>query len=101
MLTMISSVGALGPVAGAGRLQLSLVNKSSCLIVTTKKMMSANTTSIIGVMSSCGFSWGLTAISLSDHFLIFFRRLRLFVLSSPIAWNEIFQMPASVQAFMT
>ena len=28
----------------------------ACVSVTTKKMISSNTTSIIGVMSSCGFS---------------------------------------------
>ena len=60
---LVSSEPCEGPDDGAGRLAFSLEKMSSCLIVTTKKMMSSKTTSIIGVMSSAGFSCGLRAIS--------------------------------------
>src|SRR5574344_1915500 len=58
-----ASVGL--PVNGAGRFAFRRENRSSDLIVTTKKMMSSNTTSIIGVMSRAGFSCGFLAMLFS------------------------------------
>ena len=85
---------------GAGRLAFSFEKMSSCLIVTIKKIISWNTTSIIGVISALGSSCFFRAMSRPPS-CYFFLRADMLPFASLMATNESFQTPFAEQMPMT